>query len=558
MSEDSYSIGQPDQQPIPVTPENISAAYKSMFGTEAPQDFIDSVSKNYGSSYNNMGQVVGDMATSAANSGTPFANKPGDQGGFTGGAQYYQSQGYVPGSSSLEGVPTSFVDPKTGKVVASYGEVIQNGSAPGTSSNSGNWTWNDVSKTPEGYSTSLARAKTDTHSFQDFLKAGAIAAAVAASAGALAPEALGAAGALEGVGAGAGAGAGALGVAGGDIGAFTAADALASTAGQGAFDMADSLGMTLDQAVNTGLISSTGDLTAAGGQALMGMSGEMGAASAGAGGAGATGVGGLTDAQATALMGNNLLPADMQIPASQGLTATEAMRYANLAKSALSSLGGGTGSGTGAGGTGGAGAAGGAGMTAPLLAGAGTFTTGLHQQTPATAGTEKLNMLFPELDPALARQLAMSGNTGSNLGGNYFAYGSPPTNLLSTPLSNVATQPNSPAPMQAKDGGGVLQSFRDGGALHVPEFITGATGHYVKGRGDGQSDDIPAMLADGEYVFDADTVAQLGNGSSDAGAKVLDKMREALRHHKRSAPVDSIPPKAKSPLEYIKLGMKRK
>jgi hypothetical protein len=89
---------------------------------------------------------------------------------------------------------------------------------------------------------------------------------------------------------------------------------------------------------------------------------------------------------------------------------------------------------------------------------------------------------------------------------------------------------------------------------HKPEFITGATGHYVKGKGDGQSDDIPAMLADGEYVFDADTVAALGNGSSDAGAKVLDKMRQEIRKHKRSAPVHKIPPKAKSPLEYIKKG----
>jgi hypothetical protein len=86
---------------------------------------------------------------------------------------------------------------------------------------------------------------------------------------------------------------------------------------------------------------------------------------------------------------------------------------------------------------------------------------------------------------------------------------------------------------------------------HIPEFITGLTGHYVKGRGDGQSDDIPAMLADGEYVFDAETVAQLGNGSSDAGAEVLDKMREAIRRHKRSAPIDEIPPKSKSPLEYL-------
>lgn len=87
---------------------------------------------------------------------------------------------------------------------------------------------------------------------------------------------------------------------------------------------------------------------------------------------------------------------------------------------------------------------------------------------------------------------------------------------------------------------------------HIPEFVTGATGHYVQGRGDGQSDDIPAMLADGEYVFDADTVAALGNGSNKAGAAVLDQMRENIRKHKRSASVDKIPPKSKSPLEYLK------
>ena len=166
---DEYSLGQPEQQPLPVTSENISSAYKSMFGKDAPQDFIDSVSKQYGSSYNNMDQVMGDMATSAANSGTPFTNKAGDQGGFTSGAQYYASQGYTPGSSSYEGVPTSWIDPKTGKVVASYG-TVEKGSDPRGSIQSGNWTWNDVAATPEGYSTNLARAKTDEHEFQKFAK----------------------------------------------------------------------------------------------------------------------------------------------------------------------------------------------------------------------------------------------------------------------------------------------------------------------------------------------------------------------------------------------------
>ena len=108
--------------------------------------------------------------------------------------------------------------------------------------------------------------------------------------------------------------------------------------------------------------------------------------------------------------------------------------------------------------------------------------------------------------------------------------------------------------------GGTAPGYKKGGSIqhneHVPEFITGATGHYVKGKGDGQSDDIPAMLADGEYVFDADTVAALGNGSSDAGAKLLDHFRETLREHKRSAPTDKIPPKA-SPLAYMKEALKR-
>lgn len=117
----------------------------------------------------------------------------------------------------------------------------------------------------------------------------------------------------------------------------------------------------------------------------------------------------------------------------------------------------------------------------------------------------------------------------------------------SNPLSMAGTGiPSLPGGMMAEGG-----QAHGGEGEHIPEFITGATGHYVKGRGDGQSDDIPAMLADGEYVFDAETVAQLGNGSSDAGARVLDKMREAIRGHKRSAPLDEIPPKSKSPLEYL-------
>jgi hypothetical protein len=138
---------------------------------------------------------------------------------------------------------------------------------------------------------------------------------------------------------------------------------------------------------------------------------------------------------------------------------------------------------------------------------------------------------------------------------------------------------------------------------HNPEFVTGLTGYYAQGKGTGQSDDIPAMLHDGDYVADADLVAALGDGSSKAGAealekfrrqiphqqsaeggavvpakiadgeyvfpasfvtaigqgdnkagaKLLDAMRKEIRAHKRSAPTSKIPPKAKSPLDYLKM-----
>jgi hypothetical protein len=63
---------------------------------------------------------------------------------------------------------------------------------------------------------------------------------------------------------------------------------------------------------------------------------------------------------------------------------------------------------------------------------------------------------------------------------------------------------------------------------------------------------VPAKIADGEYVFPASFVTALGSGDNKAGARLLDKMREELRKHKRSAPDSKIPPKALSPLEYMK------
>jgi hypothetical protein len=76
-----------------------------------------------------------------------------------------------------------------------------------------------------------------------------------------------------------------------------------------------------------------------------------------------------------------------------------------------------------------------------------------------------------------------------------------------------------------------------------------ARGRYLKGKGDGVSDSIPAQfvgsgrraaLADGEFVIPARVVAELGNGSSDAGARKLyafmDRVEKKGKTAKRGKP----------------------
>ena len=90
--------------------------------------------------------------------------------------------------------------------------------------------------------------------------------------------------------------------------------------------------------------------------------------------------------------------------------------------------------------------------------------------------------------------------------------------------------------------GGELLFFGDGMAeggevdddmvKHLIEYRKGG-GHMgpgqVKGIGSGQDDKIPAWLSDGEYVWSAQDVADLGDGSTDEGVRRLDKMRQMVR-----------------------------
>jgi hypothetical protein len=85
-----------------------------------------------------------------------------------------------------------------------------------------------------------------------------------------------------------------------------------------------------------------------------------------------------------------------------------------------------------------------------------------------------------------------------------------------------------------------------GGALSKVAYL-------ARGSGSGRADTINARLSDGEYVMDAETVAMLGDGSTQAGAKRLDEMRANLRAHKgKSLAKGKFSPNAKSPLNYLK------
>jgi hypothetical protein len=154
-----------------------------------------------------------------------------------------------------------------------------------------------------------------------------------------------------------------------------------------------------------------------------------------------------------------------------------------------------------------------------------------------------------------------------------YAYGQEPSidDLLDPYGENKPQEQQSPFGFKA--GGLATPMFAAGGGTRYGQYAKGGLnvvhhsgkarvdfrhGDAVTGPGDGQSDDIPAMLADGEFVFPADVVAALGNGSTKAGSDKLYDMMHSIRAHARSSGPKDLPPPAKSPLEYLKKTSKQK
>jgi hypothetical protein len=134
--------------------------------------------------------------------------------------------------------------------------------------------------------------------------------------------------------------------------------------------------------------------------------------------------------------------------------------------------------------------------------------------------------------PDVAAELANGKATFGSAYGHYLLYGENGTKIK---------DPNYKFTTKAAHGG--LMGLAAGGMSvgHLGGYSDG--GRLLRGPGDGVSDSIPATigstdpeparLADGEFVVPARIVSELGNGSTEAGARQLYKMMDRIQHARR-------------------------
>lgn len=108
-----------------------------------------------------------------------------------------------------------------------------------------------------------------------------------------------------------------------------------------------------------------------------------------------------------------------------------------------------------------------------------------------------------------------------------------------TPAAPAA--PVTPAAPAESVAAPVEDRYAAGGIANLGGYSDG--GRLLKGPGDGVSDSIPAVigkgqparLADGEFVIPARIVSELGNGSTEAGARKLYAMMDRIKKTRRKA-----------------------
>jgi hypothetical protein len=176
--------------------------------------------------------------------------------------------------------------------------------------------------------------------------------------------------------------------------------------------------------------------------------------------------------------------------------------------------------------------------------------TGAYDTSPLVDSSERtyFNPMFTPLEPYKAAEggimaLAVGGpvetmSAMNAVGGNMMY----PQAGLQTPMySNPMMQRPEPVNVISPSGDAGVGAytgearFAGGGVSDLGGYSDG--GRLLKGPGDGVSDSIPAVigerqparLADGEFVIPARIVSELGNGSTEAGARKLYAMMDRVQ-----------------------------
>jgi hypothetical protein len=182
----------------------------------------------------------------------------------------------------------------------------------------------------------------------------------------------------------------------------------------------------------------------------------------------------------------------------------------------------------------------------------------LDKETPQERETrmqgisDLISMAVPGGMAARALSGALSSSTAGNIANFFSPPGSQPNygvpvdsrgTYAGNPMGQTSYESGEGNPGESggftNDAGGSEVSgslgFAQGGISHLGDYSDG--GRLLRGPGDGISDSIPAMigkkqparLADGEFVVPARIVSELGNGSTEAGARKLYAMMDRVQ-----------------------------
>ena len=154
---------------------------------------------------------------------------------------------------------------------------------------------------------------------------------------------------------------------------------------------------------------------------------------------------------------------------------------------------------------------------------------GASPQQVATATQAPLADIQARYQAALGPNAGIARRPGSG-GVTYF---SP---MVYTPQGAAPAAAPVAAQPAAQTNPEIVPQYAEGGIASLGGYSDG--GQLLRGPGDGVSDDIPATigdkqparLADGEFVVPARIVSELGNGSTEAGARKLYAMMDRIKN----------------------------